>query len=475
MAKATHSVYYMNFLARREEDVKGRRQIDALREINDDFENIRKGWLWSLEHKRFDAIGGALECLAIVGESSGRLLEARAILQQSAENPDIQQNAANPDSQTSAGVTGAHGQILWERIVVRLARLDVALRNEVDLGVIEGILARARKRDDGREIAWCLWVIAEREAIVSGRDWQARLLYEELIALCERTGTDYFRAHALTNIAWRYANHGELERAIAALRESIAIRKKIGALKNLDFPASQLGWLIFDQLQDIEGGEALLDEQIALQNQSGTTSVLTLILGMKALMAFWQNDVDATLKLAHRGIEIARNQNYLGGLSVCQGALGLVEIRSGDYHQARLICQEVDRTGFSSMTAFPAHWVLSFASYALGDEADSRERLKKTMQIACRYKSPTFQGMGLLLFILLELGKSEPQRAVEYLAFCFSQPPHLTKWLHGWSLLDDLAAKLQAQLGPETYSAAWVRGQTLDLNQEAAKQLSDLQ
>src|SRR5688500_8333010 len=44
----THSAFFINFLAQREEDVKGRRQIAALREISDDFENIRKAWLWSL-------------------------------------------------------------------------------------------------------------------------------------------------------------------------------------------------------------------------------------------------------------------------------------------------------------------------------------------------------------------------------------------------------------------------------------------
>ena len=44
----------------------------------------------------------------------------------------------------------------------------------------------------------------------------------------------------------------------------------------------------------------------------------------------------------------------------------------------------------------------------------------------------------------------------------------------GWSLLDEVAAQLQAQLGIETYSAAWARGQTLDLNTETAKQLAEL-
>jgi hypothetical protein len=73
------------------------------------------------------------------------------------------------------------------------------------------------------------------------------------------------------------------------------------------------------------------------------------------------------------------------------------------------------------------------------------------------------------------LGKYDPQRGVEYLGFSFSQPAHLTNWLHNWSLLNDIRAQLQSQLGLEMYSAAWGRGQTLDLNTEAAKVLAELQ
>ena len=116
----------------------------------------------------------------------------------------------------------------------------------------------------------------------------------------------------------------------------------------------------------------------------------------------------------------------------------LVESVAGDYKQAQIICQEVRVAGYAHQTAFLAHWALSLASSCLGDESSGRGSLTTALQIACRYKSPTFQGMCLLLVAVVALGKSDPQRAVEYLAFCFSQPPHLTKWLHSWSLIDEL-------------------------------------
>lgn len=456
-AQAAHGTFFMGFLAQWEDDVKGRRQIAALREINDDFENIRKAWLWSLEHEQFDAIDRALECLVIVGELTDKLLETRTILQQSAASLAVR------------------GLSLWDQIIVRLARLNTTLRNDANSELVEVILGRARERDAALEVTWCLWVLAEHEAVINGRDKQAQSLYEELITLCRTTGNNYFLAHGLTGVSWRYAVNGEVGRAVESLQEGIAIRRKIGDVKNLDFVTAQLSWLTFDRLQDPKSAEALLDEQISLQNQGGITSILPILFGLKAMMAFWRNDVDATLKLGNRGMEIARNDNYLGGRSMCQGALGLVESTSGDYNQAQIVCREVDSLGLANMTSFLSHWVLSLASYALGDESGSRRRLTTAMQIACRFQSPSFQGMCLLLVTVEVLWKRDPQKSVEYLAFCFSQPPHLTKWLHNWPLLDDLTAQLQDQLGIEAYTAAWLRGQTLDLSTEAANELTELE
>jgi predicted ATPase len=64
MARAAHSAYYMDFLAQRDADVKGRRQIDALHEIKTDFENIRVAWQWSQDHREYDAISQGCELFA---------------------------------------------------------------------------------------------------------------------------------------------------------------------------------------------------------------------------------------------------------------------------------------------------------------------------------------------------------------------------------------------------------------------------
>ncbi len=459
---AAHSAFFMDFLAQREADVKGRRQLAALREISDDFENIRTAWLWSLAHHEFAAIDRALECLVIAGDIMGRALETQALLQH------------------SAACLADDAPTLWERIIVRLAhlniiRLDNALWNSRYFELVEKILGHARERNDADEIAWCMWVLGGLEVQVNKSDQQAQPPYEEMIRLCRTMGNDYLLAQGLTDICWRYANNGEIARAVKSLRESIAIRQHIGDVKNLDNAIHQLSWMIFDLLQEAETAEVMLDEQITVQYRAGTTSMLPLMMGVRAAMAFWRNDVDVARRLAQKGLQIAGNQNYSGGKRMCQSVLGLLEGYAGNYQQAQLFCQDIPASGFATLTFFLSHWVLALTSYSLDDAIGSRRSITTALHIACRYKSPTFQGMCLVLVAVMYLAKNNPQRAVEYLGFCFSQPPHLTGWLHNWPLLNDVRMRLQSRLDTATYSAAWMRGQTLDLNATAANALAELQ
>src|SRR5262249_8798252 len=51
-----HSLYYVGFLHEREEDVKGRRQLAALEEIEAEVDNIRQAWYQALEDEDIERI-----------------------------------------------------------------------------------------------------------------------------------------------------------------------------------------------------------------------------------------------------------------------------------------------------------------------------------------------------------------------------------------------------------------------------------
>lgn len=62
-ARDAHSAYFLRFLTEREPDIKGRRQQDALREIDEEFENIRAAWEWACESQAFSELDAAHDAL----------------------------------------------------------------------------------------------------------------------------------------------------------------------------------------------------------------------------------------------------------------------------------------------------------------------------------------------------------------------------------------------------------------------------
>ena len=80
-------------MQQREADLKGRRQVAALVEIEADFENVRTAWLWALHQKSYTAINQMVDSLSLFCEMRGRFAEGmdlcwQAQMQVAADPPD---------------------------------------------------------------------------------------------------------------------------------------------------------------------------------------------------------------------------------------------------------------------------------------------------------------------------------------------------------------------------------------------------
>jgi predicted ATPase/tRNA A-37 threonylcarbamoyl transferase component Bud32 len=60
-----HMTYFASFLAIRTPDIKGRRQLDSLHEIQADFNNISIAWHYASTALAYDALDNMMECLAV--------------------------------------------------------------------------------------------------------------------------------------------------------------------------------------------------------------------------------------------------------------------------------------------------------------------------------------------------------------------------------------------------------------------------
>src|SRR5690606_23025005 len=135
-----HSVYYLKALQERERDLRGGRQAEALREIEEDFQNIRAAWNWALQRRDAEGIDRALEGLHIFSDMRSRHQEAAELFARACR--------------TFAPAPGEQPSLLWGRLVIRHGFLQVLVPSDpqkVEAEINRG-LAVAEQHGDRLEI-----------------------------------------------------------------------------------------------------------------------------------------------------------------------------------------------------------------------------------------------------------------------------------------------------------------------------------
>ena len=79
--REAHSQYYADFIHHRVEDLRGRRQVAAMSEVGNDFENIRTAWRWAVDHQQLDIIDQMIDGIWVFSRNHYRTQEAVALFQ----------------------------------------------------------------------------------------------------------------------------------------------------------------------------------------------------------------------------------------------------------------------------------------------------------------------------------------------------------------------------------------------------------
>lgn len=453
-----HSAYFLDFLRQREIDIKGRRQRAALDEIQADFENIRAAWEWAVVRRDFAGVGQVLECLTNFAEMRVYLVRIEDIFRQAV--------AALAPTGTETPHT------VWDMVALRHIQTKHRLSLPGDMGSLERILERARARSDAHEIAYALWVIGNQAL----RETNYRLhdeALEESLAIWQRLGDEFYTAHTLIGITEEDMSPEASERSLRVLRESAAIRRRLGDYHNLSFSIIMCG-LFLAYRGDFAAAEAALEECLALQDDNNRMPVFAGIVSMKGMLAFWRGDLDAAAQLAELGLDFSQDMNYYGDKSYCLALLGLVVSLRGDYRRGIELCEQASRDELFNTMAVAVDWALALARCGLRNEGGAWRALTSAMNIAyVNIKSTVLQICCLPVAAILLDRAGAPVRAAELLALAFSQPPDITGWMHQWNLLAALRRELESQLGADDFAAAWQRGSTLELDAAVTQLLQD--
>ena len=312
--RAAHSAYYLNFVAQRDMDIKGSRQQVALHRVRIELDNVQAGLDWALSHQQFGLITTPfLDCLVNFGEMDNHYVDVQMLLKQT--------------EGALAARTSGELQSLWDCVAIRSQRVNFLAGIELDRALVEGVLERARQREDKHEIAYCLWVLGDHSYFALNYPEQI-YFHNECLVLRRELGDEFYIAHTLVGPFVSYVVTGQIEYAIQLLQESIRIRRKIGDRNNLCFSLMALAYLNL-HLGNLNEIEPLIAEALLIQDEIGKLAAYPALMATKADLAFLRGDFDLAVECIQAGLDLRWRTKLRENKELSAGDLGSRHERAG--------------------------------------------------------------------------------------------------------------------------------------------------
>lgn len=459
--RADHATYYSNFLHQREADIKGRRQLAALDEIEADFENIRTAWQWAARQRNYEVIGQALESLIWFCFMRGRFQESRELMRLA------QEQLAPGSGQEPKPVWGC---VMAGTLRPLLTYLETSTETRRQLEIA---LTIAQAHNNQANSAFCLWRLG---TIVYGesRLEEARAYYDQSLAYYRSVDDDFYASYLLKDMALLHIRRGQIAKGIPLLQESSDLRRKLGDQTGLAASLEALGWLAYYGAH-YRDAESQWHEGYQLSRRIGDHRLTAWILsGLGWMTLLNKGDLTAAQKMAAEMQSIALELSDYDCQRRAQVIFGILAGVDEDYQT----CQQIFPHS-AELHRFPANriWDLignCLAACGLNDPNSAKQHLYEVLKVSHTFSWIANYAIALPFAAILVDNTGQPERATELLGLAYHHPLSPKGWLHCWPLLARLKTDLKSGLGPDTFESAWARGTALDLEATAEMLLAEL-
>ena len=320
-----HCSYFAEFLAAREQELRGPAQRAALHAIEAELANVHAAWRWILERGRLPELSRAIEALGSYYERKGSCAEAEALFRSAAAHLAPQASAQNPEAARLLGWI----LCLQAQCCQRQARSSEARQLvERALDILD---AQAHPRERARALIMA--------AVVERGHANAKHvigLGESGITLLRVSGERWLLAQALALVGpWLYEGGADVERADVCLRESIALQRELTGGVVLPLSLGNLGFGLVKQGRFAEGRE-LLQEALAIAEQIQDVWSLQMCLRLLAHTERSRGDYALAHELASRNLSLGERYGSQAEQSWASLALAEIEKDQGRLEQARV-------------------------------------------------------------------------------------------------------------------------------------------
>jgi predicted ATPase/DNA-binding CsgD family transcriptional regulator len=453
-----HTRSFAAFMGRQEEGIKFGRQVEALTEIERDFENVRAAWKWAARTRDTDSLNRMAESLNFFGDMKARWAEAAELF--SLAEATFARPGTPTEAFTRARMTARRIRMVALGMMVDIAGLP-ALVEEIDAS-----LKVAREYGHRPEIAFQVSV----KGMLTKETAEAVACFEEaFILFCEAND----RLYMADILVWLDVMKHNLQSTRGFLEHALELQRSIGDQNGMGWTLIHLSRSSYYE-RDYGAMQRYIEEASANQRARGDKKGLYWSVIMSAQWGMAMGEFDRGLELSESAMEIASHLNLPAIRQSAQAILGLMLIVTERNYElgARMCAEAVDLHIPDSFSigdvVMDAEQGLVIAAYHAGDIEAARQHYNTLIDHLCSLDYDYDFHFYLLapVFTLLLTGYGQYERAVEMLSAVFHLPQvpgsPQTGWLHKAPLIARVQQQLRQELGNAAYEAAWERGKLMD-------------
>lgn len=470
-----HVTYFAAFTHQRTLDITGRRQVEGLNAIEEDFDNVVDAWVHAIDRVDYDALDQMMEGLLEYCHIRRHLELAQDLLNLARDRlKPLNLDAVHP----------VYNRLCVCAVIAWTHKGLTTIPEHIQSQVSESIEI-AKQHQDEVTIGYCLYLSGQ----LLQMPHDIRQTYHQAIDFYEQALTylhaPYYERHTLIHLAVCYRYLGDAFSDQQYLAKSIELGQRCyrlsadaGDLKGMGDALHQLteGYRFTNHADPIP----YYLSAIAIWDKLGDPFGAGLNRAMLAENYLNSGKISDAIPLFEDAIEISLRINVPAFSIRSTHKLGDAYFVLGDYTKALDLHVQAERIvrDTNMMVDAAVQVILGFGYAACYFGLEDYDKALDYCVTALRFDlNPSMSSWYVLCYpvsalMLWHTGKPLP--AAELVGVIFSAPDYETGWLRKWDVFNQMLSDLEAQLGTEVYQSILERSTWRELAEMIPELLTHL-
>jgi len=382
-----HCEYFATFLQQHEPALRGKDQVETLKTIGKDIENIRVAWSWAVERAKRECVESCLEGLFQFYDIQSWFQEGERAFGQAAQALLELDLPLEKTDELGWKLLARQGSFLGPR---RLCHYEQAKEK------LQKSLTAFRALGHEQEMAFCLVGLASIAAIQEDHDKAIELL-EQALLLAKSTNARHLEARVLRGFGNFFSYQGKYAEAKACTEQAQQTFREIGDRRGESQAVLILGGICWYQ-GDYAGARAHYEQALAFFDQIGDREGKDTAFHNLGVVFRNQGDYARAIACHEKVAQSTQELGNRGGTALVLNNLSLAYTCLGDYATGKARCKQSLRIsqeiGDRKQTG-SALSNLGMISHHLGDDQAAQEYSRKGLQILRKVGERHLEGYAL--------------------------------------------------------------------------------